>query len=124
MADHLSVRLKGEAEVAAERGRLPEWVRGQVQDWDFSDETYSLFFDIGSYFSEVLRHRHSELYWDFVRKPRRAVDYHRPVLDGFPDGGPLNSMRLMRVLARKILDGQVDAAVEIRRVLDYWEQWF
>jgi hypothetical protein len=64
-----------------------------VSDFELTDRTFSLAFDLGVYFGESLRSAYPHLQWKQVLDDKLYVDYGQPVLGGF-GRVPLNPFRI------------------------------
>jgi len=115
----VSVRPLSTSELAEQRANAPTWLHPYLPTSTYTVETISLCFDIGMYFAEVLRSRNPNLYWDYVRSPKRSADLHQPVLKPFRNGH-LNPFRIMVVIAGKVHQGK-SASVELLEALRVWE---
>jgi hypothetical protein len=109
------------AEMQEERATLPEWVHSSLKDWTFDETTSFLCLDGGMYFGEVVRRSAPEvLRWDIVRTPKSDINYHRPVLAGFPHRLTLNPVRIVYVAVSKSLGGEEALNSELPRLLRAW----
>jgi hypothetical protein len=116
----VETRPRTPEEMAAERLKEPAWLEGYVTPWVLTERTFSICIDTGIYFAELLRHFHPALRWDLVLKPKNDVDFHEPVLVGFPNRVRFNPTRILMVLAFKVVDGE-SMAPEFPRLLRTWE---
>ncbi len=82
---------------------------------DLSKETLSLCYDIGMYLGETFRKNVKGLKWDFIKKPKNDIDYHKPVLVGGKI--PVNPIHLVKVFATGLLD-KTYSSHRLREVYD------
>lgn len=77
----------------------------EIPDWDLTNRTFSLAFDIAMYFSAVLCYHYPDLHWEQPLEDKKFADYGEPVLTGF---GPLmlNPVGVIVTLAYGIADKQ------------------
>jgi hypothetical protein len=74
-----------------------------VESRELTNRTYSLAVDIGMYLGEVMRKTHANLRWSQDLKNKRYADYGQITING-TDVVPMNTIRLMVVLARCFVD--------------------
>jgi hypothetical protein len=100
----------------------------QVEEWQLTDQTLSIAFDIGMYFSQILLQNYSSLRWEHLlnataitdggKTSRFHADYGQPVLAGFGTVR-LNPIRIATTLAcglaRKSQSGE-----RLYELYQYW----
>lgn len=79
--DHLAVRKRTPEEVERERSKLPKDLQKihQVPDYEIIEPTYSIMFDAGIYYGELLRKEVPGVDWA-IEKDKKMVHYGKPVL--------------------------------------------
>jgi hypothetical protein len=87
-------RTQEEVKEIASRLTFPMQVPGE----ELTDQTFSLAFDVGAYFSQMLLSNHPSLRWIQQFGPKSHVDYGQPVLVGF-NGMAFNPTHTMVTLA-------------------------
>jgi hypothetical protein len=118
---HLELRTRTAQEIERDTQSIPEWLRSEVEDSTFTDETVFLCIDVAIYFAEVLRQEYPALEWDFVRGPKNDADLYQPVLRSFGNAH-LNPVAVMLVTAQRVRNGD-SAAEMLPRVYAVWTQW-
>ncbi|MEK6953029.1 MAG: hypothetical protein AABX29_08500 [Nanoarchaeota archaeon] len=88
--------------------------------WTFTEETFSLFFDIGIYFGTVFTKKFKIVKWTYVTKPKNYVDRNWPILSGFKTN--LNPVRLVDVLANQLLDRTQNYS-RLKELYQIWEKF-
>lgn len=122
LAQKAAVRRRSLEEIEDYLRIAPPWiekVRG-VGEFDLSEETYSLCYDIGMYFATVLEANLKGLRWTIVERPKRSIDIHQPVLTGF---GKLefNPVQMMTVQAWRAVRKE-GKPPDLRQLFDIWSQ--
>lgn len=70
-----------------------------LENWELTEKTFSLAFDIGIYFAETLRKHHPYIKWDLIiTGSKRYMDYGHPILKGMGIL-PLNPVHIIVTLA-------------------------
>lgn len=84
--------------------------------------------DIAMYLSAVFTTNNPTIHWDIIRKPKRHVNYHQPVLKGFLDtrhGKPFESFfqpdQMVSVQAVRFREG-TGAPEDLLNLYRLWEQ--
>lgn len=85
---------------------------------ELTNRTFSLAMDIGMYFAQVVLRNIPGTHWDQSFKSRRDAEFGQPVIMGFGKV-PMNPIRILRVIAYKISDGQ---PANLRGLYDRWAQ--
>ncbi|MBC7251337.1 MAG: hypothetical protein H5T62_13750 [Anaerolineae bacterium] len=81
--EHVATRKRTEEEKETIYSKAPEWFRSvEIEDWELTNQTFSLAIDIGMYLSRVLEKNCPGLRWVMVKKPRSDADFQQPVLVG------------------------------------------
>lgn len=90
----------------------------EVGTRELTNETYSVAFDVGVYFSRVLRLTHPTLRWQQDDRRKAFIDYGQPVLVEFRTA-PFNPVRMMVVVAWGLVDGTYDGG-QLRELFEIW----
>ncbi len=117
----VEIRARTHAEQEEEQSRMPAWFHEYITEWTLTDQTISLCYDIGIYFGEMMRHRHPEVHWDMLYKPKNHADVNQPIIVPFPDQVPLNPLQIAVVIAYKVVDDK-KAEVELPKTFQVWER--
>ena len=104
------------------------WLRGYIEENNllgtksFTNETYSQCFDIGIYFSTMLKTENSSLFWTkFTSKS--YVDKNYPVLVNQSKSVRLESNRIMRGIANKYIESNEEGGL-ILEIYNIWKDLF
>jgi len=77
--------------------------------------------DLGLFWAEELLRDHPRtLRWDLVTKPRNHVDFHLPVISGFPRGMLLNPIHNAINTAVRFLQGEL-GLIAFAQGFSFWE---
>lgn len=106
--DHLAVRLRTPEEIEQERAKLPKDLQKihKVPDYEIIEPSYSIMFDAGIYYGELLRKEVSGVEWT-MEKERRMVHYGKPVLVKKGVKTDANPAAVFYVMTLKIQDGNI-----------------
>jgi hypothetical protein len=120
-SENVQTRKNTKGEIAEIYAKSPGWFKSvEIEDWDLTEASFSLAFDIGLYIGNVFIKNNSELSWFHVNKGRKDYsNYGQPVIDGFKNGGQFNPTRIMIVLAYSLADGTQDGS-RLKELYDYW----
>lgn len=80
--DNIAFRKLSEEEIKMGQDKLPEQLKAihKMPEFELIEPTYSIMFDIGIYFSELLRKEIPGLEWDKSDKRKNDIDYGKPIL--------------------------------------------
>lgn len=117
-AGQVETRKRTKEEVQAIENRLSFPM--EIDEWQLTNQTFSLAMDIGMYFSQVLLKNYPSLEWEQPLRSKRFVDYGRPVLTGFGHVS-LNPVRIAVTLAYGLVD-KSKTGKRLREVYDYWAE--
>ncbi len=84
-----------------------------------TNRTFSLAFDIGMYFSQVLMKNNPSLKWEQRLGNKRDADYGQPCLVGF---GPV-SLNAVRNAGTVFVHGLADATHPGKRLREVYDHW-
>jgi hypothetical protein len=112
----LEARQRSAEEIATVRAGLKFDVN--IPKQELSPRSLSVCFDVGVYLGGVVLRNVPNVKWTQLTKDRRNVDYGQMVLRG-PGPVPFNPVRIVMVLADKIIEGR-DESAELRRLFEYW----
>ena len=119
--EQVEVRERTDAERNAIYSDSPEWFKGvEIDDWELTNRTFSLTFDIGMYFGTMFLNNHQELKWTLVTKPKNYVHYHQPVIAGSVDR-ELNPVHIMTTCAYSFASKNSGPG-RIRELYDIWRK--
>ncbi len=107
-------REKTSEEIEETRARLVFPI--EIQDWQLTDETFSLAMDIGMYFGSVIVETVRRTRWEQPLGNKKFVDYGQPVIAGFGQV-TLNPVRVLVMTAYGIADGEPAA---LRKLYHRW----
>ncbi|GAA0706487.1 hypothetical protein GCM10009429_38950 [Dyella marensis] len=113
---HLSLRKRTEAEMEAMRSDSPHSI--EMPNYDLTDASYSLAFDAGVYFAQMLMAHHPSLSWTQEFKSRKSMDYGQPLLVPFGPV-PLNPIGVSVSIAHGLADRSRPAS----RLREVYEEW-
>jgi hypothetical protein len=118
-AANVTTRPRSAAELEQIYRGGPAWFRGlDVPSEELSECTFSLGFDIGMYFGEVLRTNVPNVKWRAHAGVKHDVDEGQPVLEGFGHAF-FNPVRIVVTLAYGLADGSKSGS----RLLELYEIW-
>jgi hypothetical protein len=87
-----------------------------IDNWMFTDETFSLCFDVGMYLGEVFRRSLPGVKWSYHTKLKNS-NVNKPILEGFFTELP--PIDLVLVFAAKIYERTASSG-ELIRLYDWW----
>ena len=96
------------------REHIPDYI--DIDDWKFSDDTFSNIINVGLYLGEVMIHKHPELKWEQYLK--KTVDYGQVIIR--VGKVEMNPMRLVNTICLKIVKNKSDSLLEI---VPIWEKF-
>ena len=114
----IRTRPKSDEEIEKERAGLPASLHYQIDDREFTENTYSLILDIALYFSQVFLRNHPQIAWEICKSGSMNVDYNQPVLTGFGKKH-LNPVRIIDVAAGGMHSGKHSG----HRLFELYEIW-
>jgi len=122
--DNLAVKKRTSEEIELERSKLPEHLRKmhKVPDYAFIEPTYSIIFDAGIYFGEILRKEIPPLKWD-IEKDQTMVNYGKPVLIKEGINSDLHPSGLFHILAIQI-QNNTDKEDRLLNLFTTWKDSF
>ena len=98
------------------RKSLPDYI--DIDDWRFSDETFSYIIDIGLYLGEVMIHKYPDLKWEQCLNSKKNINYGLMIIRlGKKE---MNPMGLVNTICLKIVKDKPDSLLEIVQV---WEEY-
>ena len=98
------------------REHIPDYI--DIDDWRFSDETFSNIINVGLYLGEVMIHKHPDLKWEQCLNGKRNINYGLMIIRlGKME---MNPMGLVNTICLKIVDNRPDSLLEIVHV---WEEF-
>jgi hypothetical protein len=102
--EHVETRERTDEETEEIYSKAPAWFRDvEVENWELTNQTFSLAIDIGMYFGKVIEKGLEGIKWIMVKSPTNDVDYQQPVLSG-KGKLVLNPVRILIVYAYSIPD--------------------
>jgi hypothetical protein len=115
-ARNVASRTRGERELA----NIKETLRFPiaVNDWELTNHTFSLAFDVGVYLGETIRAEYPHITWTQVTKDKRDADYGNVVVGGLGPA-PFNPIRVAIVFAR----GVADKTFAPNKLLEFYNFW-
>lgn len=113
-------RPRTAAEIAAIAAKSPYPI--EIPDYDLSDKTFGLVFDVGIYFSLVFLLNFPTLRWYQILGNKRNVCYGHPALSGFAKGNEFPPLHLTRILAYGIASGKYLDGQRLRSLYDVWSK--
>jgi len=120
-AGNVKIRDKTQSENDEIYNSAPAWFRQvELENWTFTNRTYSYAFDISIYFGEALKHTIGDIDWRLKTNSPSSVDYHLPILRhlGKLDCCPYH---LMKVYAYGIARGS-KGPENLTQLFDIWHK--
>lgn len=114
LVNHVECVKLTKEEYELKRKLIPDYIG--INDWRFSDETFSNIINVGLYLGEVMIHKHPDLKWEQYLK--KTVDYGQVIIRVGKIG--MNPMRLVNTICFKILDNRPDSLLDIVHI---WEEY-
>ena len=97
----------------------PEWFRSvKLEEWNLTDETFSLCYDIGMYLGRVMEENLPGVHWIRVTKPKNLMEYNMTALAGFA-APAVDTVGLAQSIAYGVARGKTGGA-RLREVYDIW----
>lgn len=115
-AGNISVRDRSIQEISNLQSKM--YYPIETPDYELTDTTFSLAFDIGLYLGEVFVRNNSSLKWGYSFRRKTSVNYGQPVIFGFGDM-ELNPIRIVVVLAYGIVSRRDDSS----GLYSIYEKW-
>jgi hypothetical protein len=113
---HVSTRERTQAEMDELKGGFSHPI--DIPNYDLTNESFSLGFDVGVYLGLALMKKHPSLSWDLNLKNKKFVDYGQPLIVGF-GATPLNPVRIGINLAYG-LASKKNSGGRLREIYDVW----
>lgn len=114
LVNHVECVKLTKEEYDIKRKLIPDYI--DINDWRFSDDTFSNIINVGLYLGEVMIHKHPDLKWEQYLK--KTVDYGQVIIRVGKIG--MNPMRLVNTTCFKIVDNRQKSLLEIVQV---WEEY-
>ena len=115
----VSTRKRTKEEIEQERLILYKFPDIEPEGWTYTEETFSLFFDMGMYLGSVFIKKYKSVKWFYVTKPRSYIDRNWPLLDGFKlEWNPIGAV--MKFTA-KLINKECDYTY-LKYIYDYGEK--
>lgn len=109
------VKLTNE-EYKWKREHIPDYI--DIDDWRFSDETFSNIINVGLYLGEVMIHKHPDLKWEQYLK--KTVDYGQVIIK--VGKVEMNPMGLVDVTCLKIVNKN-KSPKRLHEIVHLWEEY-
>jgi hypothetical protein len=105
--DNLVVRKRTDEEIEKERRNLPLYLQKvhKVPDYDIIEPTFSIIFDAGIYFGELLMKDTNETSWEMERDIN-MIDYGKPIIINKDLGIRINPFAIFYLMILRIQDGK------------------
>ena len=117
--EHVETRERTRGEKEAIYTQAPDWFgRVEIQDWELTNQTFSLAMDIGMYFGFLLEKELPGLKWIMVKKPKNDANFQQPALVG-TGKLILNPVWILVTYAYGIVSG-TDGPEKLRELYDIW----
>jgi hypothetical protein len=116
LMSNVETRSRTADEIAEIRARLSFPIEIPIQE--LTDKTFSIAFDCGIYFAEVLKCQHPYLKWGQLLNSKTFSDYGQPLLIG-TGAVPLNPIRILITLAY----GMAGKKQDEKRLLSLYDIW-
>ena len=98
----------------------PDWFQKvEVEKWDLTDKSYSIAFDIGQYFSQVILRNNPNFKWKQI-KAKKHADFGQPVIIGI-GMAELNPINLITIIGLKLVEKGCTGS-ELLRMYLRWEK--
>lgn len=106
--DNLVVRKRTDEEIEIERRNLPLYLQKvhKVPDYDIIEPTFSIIFDAGIYFGELLMKDTNETSWE-IERDINMIDYGKPLIIKKDLGIRINPFAIFYLMILRIQDGTV-----------------
>ena len=106
--------VKEEYEVV--RKSLPDYI--DIDDWRFSDDTFSNIINVGLYLGEVMIHKHPNLKWEQCLNGKKNIDYGQMIIR--VGKIEMNPMGLVNIICLKTVENNPDILLDIVHI---WEEY-
>lgn len=103
--EHVETRKRTKKEEEAIYNKAPKWFGNvKIEDWELTNQTFSLSMDIGMYLSQVFeRNSPGLMKWTMVERPKNDINYQQPVLVGTSKRA-FNPVHMLVVCAYSLAD--------------------
>ncbi len=118
LVNHVECVKLTKEEYEVVRKSLPDYI--DINDWRFSDVTYSNIINVGLYLGEVMIHKHPNLKWEQCLNGKKNIDYGQMIIRVGKIG--MNPMRLVDVTCLKIVDNS-KSPKRLREIVHLWEEY-
>ena len=116
LVNHVECIKLTKEEYEVVRKTLPDYI--DIDDWRFSDETFSNIIDVGLYLGEVMIHKHPDLKWEQCLNGKKNINYGLMIIRlGKKE---MNPMGLVNTICLKIVKNKPDSLLEIVQI---WERY-
>ena len=116
LVNHIECVKLTKEEYEVVRKSVPDYI--DIDDWRFTDETFSNIITIGIYLGDVMIHKHPRLKWEQCFSGKKNINYGQMIIRiGKKE---MNPMRLVNTICLKIVDNRPDSLLEIVHV---WEEY-
>jgi len=104
-------------EYEKKREEIPDYI--EIDDWDFTIFTRSLFVDIGIYLGEVFIHQYKQLQWEqYITRNKLHADRGQMVICGF-NRLCLEPIHIILVIGGRIVNNECSGD-EIYKIYNVW----
>lgn len=119
--ENVKIRKQTKIETEEIYNNAPDWFKAvDVDDWELTNMTFSIAFDIGMYLANVFLKNHSSLIWKHHNTGRKDhEDYGQPVISGFNKKMQFNPTRISVTAAYGFADNTREDN-ELKRIYDIW----
>lgn len=116
LVSHVECVKLTKEEYEVERKSLPDYI--DIDDWRFSDETFSSIIDVGLYLGEVMIHKHPDLKWEQCLNGKRNINYGLMIIRlGKME---MNPMGLVNTICLKIVENKPNS---LSKLVHIWEKF-
>ena len=116
LVNHVECVKLTKEEYTLKRELIPDYI--DINDWKFSDETFSNIIDVGLFLGEVMIHKHPDLKWEQCLNGKKNIDYGQMIIR--VGKIEMNPMRLVNIICLKKLDNRPDSLLDIVHI---WEEY-
>lgn len=112
LVNHVECVKLTKEEYELKRELIPDYIN--IDDWRFSDDTFSNIINVGLYLGEVMIHKYPDLKWEQRLNGKKSMNYGAMIIKlGKME---MNPMRLVNTICLKIVDNRPESLLEIVRV--------
>ena len=116
LVNHVECVKLSKEEYEWKRERIPDYI--DINDWRFSDGTFSNIINVGLYLGEVMIHKHPNLKWEQCLNGKKNINYGLMIIRlGKKE---MNPMGLVNTICLKIVKNKPDSLLEIVQI---WEEY-